>query len=265
MQTKGNPLKVWLLGAVLLLPTVIQAQFVFATNTGAITITGYTGTNGVVTIPSTIDGLAVTSIGYEAFWACESLISITVGNNVTNIANGAFWECQSLTNVTLPDSVINIDIGAFDNCTSLRSVTIPSSVTSISNWAFGLCSSLTQVYFQGNAPNLGISVFDFDFPTVYYLPGTSGWSNFTANTGLTIVQWLPQIQTDEASISVRSNGFGFHINWASGKTVVVEASAYLSNPIWKPVQTNTLTGGTAYFIDLQRMNYPDRFYRLHAP
>jgi hypothetical protein len=36
----------------LTLPAVVQAQFTFTTNDGAITITGYTGTNSVVVMPS---------------------------------------------------------------------------------------------------------------------------------------------------------------------------------------------------------------------
>jgi hypothetical protein len=41
----------------------------------------------------------------------------------------------------------------------------------------------------------------------------------------------------------------------------VEASSDLIN--WKPVQTNTLTTGTAYFSD--PLNNPGRFYRLRSP
>ena len=51
----------------LALPAAVQAQFTYTTNNGAITITGYTGPGGAVTIPSTINGLPVTSIGDQAF------------------------------------------------------------------------------------------------------------------------------------------------------------------------------------------------------
>jgi hypothetical protein len=51
------------LGLLLALPTVVQAQFNFTTNNGAITITGYYGSDTNVTIPDTITGLSVTSIG----------------------------------------------------------------------------------------------------------------------------------------------------------------------------------------------------------
>jgi len=47
------------------MPAAVQAQFTYTTNNGTITITGYAGSGGVgaVTIPGTINGLPVTSIG----------------------------------------------------------------------------------------------------------------------------------------------------------------------------------------------------------
>jgi hypothetical protein len=41
----------------LTLPAVAHSQFVYTTNNGAITITGYTGFGGAVTIPGTTNGL----------------------------------------------------------------------------------------------------------------------------------------------------------------------------------------------------------------
>jgi hypothetical protein len=64
---------------------------------------------------------------------------------------------------------------------------------------------------------------------------------------------------------VRTNRFGFTVTGASGMIVVVEACTNLAHPIWSPLQTNTLAGGSSYFSDPQRMNYPTRFYRLRSP
>jgi hypothetical protein len=74
----------------LTLPAVVQAQFTYTINNGTITITGYTGPGGAVTIPDTINGSPVTSIGYEAFLDCHSLTSVTLGTNVTSIGYAAF-------------------------------------------------------------------------------------------------------------------------------------------------------------------------------
>ena len=61
----------------LLLTAAGQAQDFNYTNTnGTITITGYTGPGGEVTIPSTIDGLPVTAIGASAFANFGSLTNV---------------------------------------------------------------------------------------------------------------------------------------------------------------------------------------------
>lgn len=51
-----------------------------------------------------IIGNSVTSIGYNAFYWCDSLKSITIGNSVTNIGYDAFSHC-GLTSVTIPGNV----------------------------------------------------------------------------------------------------------------------------------------------------------------
>jgi hypothetical protein len=65
----------------LTLPAVMQAQYTDTSNNGAITITGYTGSGGAVTISSTTNGLPVTSIGggrnVGAFDGCTSLTAGT--------------------------------------------------------------------------------------------------------------------------------------------------------------------------------------------
>jgi hypothetical protein len=67
-----------LLLLLLTLPAVVQAQdYTYTTNNGAITITGYAGSGGAVTIPRTIDGRPVTSIGGSAFGWCSSWNSVT--------------------------------------------------------------------------------------------------------------------------------------------------------------------------------------------
>jgi hypothetical protein len=148
-------------------------------------------------------------------------------------------------------------------CTNLTSVTIPNSVTDVGEYAFSDCTSLKQVFFWGNAPD----AFGFGLPdaavTIYYLPGTTGWDKTLV--GQPTALWLPQVQTDDATFGVQTNRFGFSITWASDKVVVVEASTSLTNPIWSPVGTNTLAGGSSYFSDSQWTNYPRRFYRLRSP
>jgi hypothetical protein len=117
----------------------------YTTKNGTITVTKYTGPGGAVTMPGEIDGLPVTSIGQEAFYACTTLTSLTMGNSLTNIGTGAFQNCSNVTRITIPDSVSVIGNSAFYSCTSLTNVTIPKNLTGVGQYTFAFCSSLTGV------------------------------------------------------------------------------------------------------------------------
>ena len=218
------------------------------------------GKAGSYTIP---DG--VTTIHLNAFDNCSKLTSITVSDSVTNIDGYTFQFCYGLTNITIGNGVTSIGDDAFDSCNSLGSVTIGRSVASIAEEAFSHCGNLTNVYFLGNAPTLGpgASVFflDLNNPTVYYLPGTTGWSN--TFSGSPAVLWNPQVQP--GSYAVKNNQFGFNITGSSNLVVVIEATTNLANPTWLPLQTNTLNGSSLYFAEPQWTNYGRRFYRVTWP
>jgi len=207
---------------------------------------------------------SVTNIGKYAFSRCTGLFSVTISNSVTTIEIGAFSLCTSLTSVTIPNSVTSIRDSAFEYCTSLTNVIIGSGVTNIKYEAFSECSQLSHIIFTSNAPSLGSPVFNGDnSATVYYLPGTTGWSSTFG--GLPTLLWNPQMQTGDGSFGVQSNGFGFSITGTPGISLVVETSTNVASGIWQPLQTNTLTNGSVYFSDPQSTNYPGRFYRLRSP
>ena len=106
------------------------------------------------------------------------MTSITIPFGVIDIGDAAFLGCASLTSVTLPNSVTSIGGNAFLDCSGLTSVVIGNGVTTIEGWAFSDCTALTAVYFRGDAPELpGQNVFKDTSATIYYLPGTSGWSS----------------------------------------------------------------------------------------
>jgi hypothetical protein len=169
----------------------------------------------------------------------------------------------------IPSSVTAIGDEAFEECTSLNSITLPTGITSIGARAFAWCPGLTNIYCQGNLPGFDSTAIAGDSlsqMTFYYLPGTTGWSRLSAY-GLRIVPWYlpnPLISNYGPGFGVQTNAFGFTISWATNLAVVVEACTNLANPVWQPVQTNTLVGGTAAFSDPLWNAHPSRFYRLLA-
>ena len=120
--------------------------YTYTVSNGEATITDCdTIISGKKTIPSTLGGYPVTSIGSSAFENCKSLTSITIPNSVTSIGDSAFKYCYDLTSITIPNSVTSIGDDAFGYCDSLTSITIPNSVTSIGDYAFYGCTSLKDV------------------------------------------------------------------------------------------------------------------------
>jgi hypothetical protein len=270
----------------LFVPVVAQAQFTYSTNNSEITVTSYAGSGGAVSLPDfvgvypvTIIGMTaffgktaitsisfntnLTAIGYNAFGGCSGLTSLTIPNSVTNIGQYAFEPCIGLTNVTLPNQLNKVQSETFGNCSSLTRIIIPASVTNIGSAAFDLCSSLTAIYFLGNQPTPGANMFHGVNASaiVYYLSGTIGWSATYGN--LPTVMLSPGLEI--TSVGVQNSDFAFAINGTNGQVVVVQVATNLVNASWQPLMTNTLSGTSSNFTDVDWKNYPRRFYRLYSP
>jgi hypothetical protein len=166
-----------LLFALLLISTAAAradqfGDFTYSSDGTNVTITGYTGSNGVVTIPDTIDGLpvtgvgeaafhvsnitnvlipdGVTSIGDYAFYYCTRLTGVTIPNSVTNIGESAFYGCSGLTSLAMPGGLTAIGGSAFSGCTYLNGITIPDGVTTIGGGAFYYCTHLGSITIPNN-------------------------------------------------------------------------------------------------------------------
>ena len=133
-------------------------NFVYITNSGAITITSYVGAGGNVGIPISINGYPVTTIGASAFNNKAGVTGVSIPNCVTNIGDGAFYACTGLTNITISTNVTSIGKDLFYACNDMTSVMIPGSVTNIGDYAFA-GSGLTSIIIPSSVTSIGLEAF----------------------------------------------------------------------------------------------------------
>ena len=103
-------------------------QFIYTQEDGIATITGYTGADIRIIIPSAIDGYAVQKIGDGAFRDNSAVTEITFPDSVTEIDDEAFYNNTSLNKVVLSKGLTYMGTAAFGGCTSLNSIMIPKSL-----------------------------------------------------------------------------------------------------------------------------------------
>lgn len=169
-------------------------------------ITKYIGNDTDITIPLTVQGKKITSIGSGAFAGCTSLTNITIPDSVTSIGYGAFTYCTSLTSITIPDNVTNIDSMAFYNTAyynnrnnwdnnvlyigkhlivakgSIKgSYSIKNGTITIADGAFDHCTSLTSITIPNSVTNIGEIAFNgcSNLKDIYYPKSAEDWNCIT--------------------------------------------------------------------------------------
>ena len=100
--------------------------------------------DGVFRIPDEINGVAVTSIGINAFQDYYSMTAITIPAGVTSIGRGSFCDCFSLKEISIPAGVTSMGDYVFMGCIGLKAISIHSSLTSFGVGAFWGCSASLQ-------------------------------------------------------------------------------------------------------------------------
>ena len=99
---------------------------------------------GAITIPSSLGGYPVATIGSHAFYFCDDITRVTIPDGVTSICDSAFASCHGLARVTIPASVMRIDSTAFYNSSAAiyDTSTIPG-VKLVDGWVVGYTEALS--------------------------------------------------------------------------------------------------------------------------
>lgn len=195
----------------------------------------------------------VTEIGEGAF-SCSHMPSVRFPSTLKKIGKQAFCLTFGLTNystITFPNGLEVIEDEAFDSCYFKNAVVLPASIKSIGKKVFdgyrysGKRNDIPiGVYFLGDAPQLvGTLNANCSFPsdwTLYYLPGTSGWTGDTY-AGYKIALWDGETRWD----NLRTSKFGY--GW-DNKGNEIETSWSVNTDTGKITLTDDLTEGCAVAV-----------------
>lgn len=114
---------------------------------------------GVLAIPSLIEGVPVVEIGAEAL-ETSLLASVDVPGSVEIIGRRAFALCLNLIEARLREGLKKIDPRAFYLCQGLVRVDIPNTVEVIDEEAFAFCPNLIEARLPSTVKKIGINAFD---------------------------------------------------------------------------------------------------------
>ena len=192
----------------------------------------------------------VTELGASAF-SCSHMPSVRFPSTLKKIGREAFYNCFGYLDnrtITFPDGLEVIEDEAFIYCYFKKAIVLPASVKSIGKNAFyGYSyygSNTLGVYFLGAPPKIvGTLNANCSFPsdwTLFYLPGTSGW---TGNTyaDYKIAPWDGETRWD----NLRTNEFGY--GW-DNKGNEIEASWSVNTDTGKITLTDDLNEGCAVAV-----------------
>lgn len=195
----------------------------------------------------------VTEIGEGAF-SCSHMPSVRFPSTLKKIGKQAFYLTFGLTNystITFPNGLEVIEDEAFGFCYFKKAIVLPASIKSIGKKAFDgyrYSGKLNDIpigaYFLGTAPQIvGTLNANCSFPsdwTLFYLPGTSGWTGDTY-AGYKIALWDGETRWD----NLRTSKFGY--GW-DNKGNEIETSWSVNTDTGKITLTDDLNEGCAVAV-----------------
>ena len=195
---------------------VVWGDFTFDTTSG--TITGYTGSDSILTIPAEIEGVpvvkidhlgeqdsieqvvipaSVTALGHNAFGLCWNLesYSVDVQNTAFSAVDGVLFSKDGSTLIrfprarsgsyTVPAGVSQIADHAFHDVMYLTSVLLLSGVTEIGVQSFMDCNAITEITLPDTLISIKKRAFEGcdSLSDVYFIGTETVWDEIQINEG----------------------------------------------------------------------------------
>ena len=127
---------------------------------GTLEINKFYDNKAVVSIPSTIAGKTVSSIGSFAFNGAVTLQEVVIPSTVKKMGGYVFEDCVSLTKANIPGSVKTWGYSTFENCIKLSQVSLGEGINQIPPHTFNGCSSLKSITIPNSVLKIGFSAFE---------------------------------------------------------------------------------------------------------
>ena len=123
-----------------------KALFSYTTSGGEVTITGVYGSPQAIAIPSSINGLPVTSIADYAFQGNQSAITATLPETITSVGEGAFMDCNNFMTLNAQSAhFTRIETAAFGTAADpLALIYLPAGITYVG--PFGVAMSSPRMW-----------------------------------------------------------------------------------------------------------------------
>ncbi len=160
---------------------------------GTAEIVKYNGKELNVEIPSTLDGLTVTSLGYKKLISYSTEVP---GDFLPRKYEGAF-QYNELQSIIIPDTVTKIGEYVFAGCDELLSVKLPSNLKTICSYSFYECRSLKSLILPDNLETLD----KFAISNCYNMPSLTIPKNVKTlaenAVGYITGNWWPHVEKDD--------------------------------------------------------------------
>ncbi len=125
-------------------------DFEYSVEDGTVTITKYTGTSEVVTVPAQMDGMDVVAVGDNTFEENKIIKEVILSDGIKRMGNAVFYHCTALEHVTFPNTLEWIGRWGFDECNALTSLRIDqTSDLEVDGYAFAGAPNLKTIELIG--------------------------------------------------------------------------------------------------------------------